>query len=255
MLCANQQAIAQCWPFVEVETPIVVDWLPWSHTFGSNHNFNLVLRNGGSLYIDEGRPATGLIEKTVANLRSVRPNTHFNVPRGFDALLPLLEADETCAREVWSRLQTLFYAAAALPQSTWERLEAVARRVGAESVWFTSAWGSTETSPMATCVHWRISRAGCIGLPAPGTAITFVPSGAKLEMRVRGPSVFPGYRHAPELTAQAFDEEGYYRIGDAGRFVDAACPEAGVAFDGRVAEDFKLTTGTWCRWERSAFEP
>jgi feruloyl-CoA synthase len=245
MLCANQQALAQCWPFVEREPPIVLDWLPWSHTFGSNHNFNIVLRNGGSLYIDDGRPAPGLIEKTVANLRSVRPTMYFNVPRGYDALLPFLEADDECARAAFSRLRTLFYAAAALPQSTWERLEAVAQRAGADSVWFTSSWGSTETSPMATTVHWHIDRAGCIGLPAPGMAVKFVPNGAKLEMRVRGPSVFPGYRNAPELTAQAFDEEGYYRIGDAGRLVNEAQPEAGIVFDGRVVEDFKLTTGTW----------
>ncbi len=245
MLCANQQAIAQCWPFLDDEKPVVLDWLPWSHTFGSNHNFNLVLRNGGSLYIDDGRPAPGLIEKTVANLRSVRPTMYFNVPRGYDALLPFLEADEACAREVFSRLRTVFYAAAALPQSTWERLEAVARRAGAGSVWFTSSWGSTETSPMATSVHWRIERAGCIGLPAPGMEVKFVPNGAKLEMRVRGPSVFPGYRDAPEPNAQAFDEEGYYCIGDAGRLIDETHPEAGIAFDGRVAEDFKLTTGTW----------
>lgn len=245
MLCANQQAIAQCWPFLEDERPIVLDWLPWSHTFGSNHNFNLVLRNGGSLYIDEGRPAPGLIEATVANLRTVRPTMYFNVPRGYDALLPYLEADAECARDVFSRLRTVFYAAAALPQSTWERLERVAARAGAEAVWLTSAWGSTETSPMATSVHWHLDGAGCIGLPAPGTSLKFVPNGAKLEMRVAGPSVFSGYRNAPDLTVQAFDEEGFYRIGDAGRLIDEARPERGVAFDGRVVEDFKLTTGTW----------
>ena len=142
-------------------------------------------------------------------------------------------------------MRLLFYAGAALPQATWERLEAVALRCGATPPWFTSAWGATETSPLLTSVHWRIARAGCIGLPVPGTELKFVPNGGKLELRVKGPQVFAGYRDAPELTAAAFDDEGYYRIGDAGRLIDEARPEAGVAFDGRVAEDFKLTSGTW----------
>ncbi len=245
MLCANQQMIAQTWRFLAHEKPVVVDWLPWSHTFGANHNFNLVLRNGGALYIDEGRPAPGLVEKTVANLREVKPTLLFNVPRGFDMLLPLLEADDGLARDVLSRLRFAFYAGAALPQSTWERLDAVARRVRAEPLWLTTSWGSTETSPGITSAHWRLERAGCIGLPMPGMELKFVPNGEKLEMRVRGVSVFPGYRNAPELTAQAFDDEGYYLIGDAGLLVDAARPELGVAFNGRVAEDFKLGSGTW----------
>jgi feruloyl-CoA synthase len=139
----------------------------------------------------------------------------------------------------------VFYAGAALPQSIWERLEGVARRVRERPLWFTSSWGATETAPAVTSVHWPIERAGCIGAPLPGIELKFVPNGGKLEMRVRGPTVFPGYRHAPELTAQAFDEDGYYRIGDAGKLVDDTRPELGVAFDGRVAEDFKLTSGTW----------
>ena len=245
MLCANQQMIAQTWRFLAQEKPVVVDWLPWSHTFGANHNFNLVLRNGGALYIDEGRPAPGLVEKTVTNLREVKPTLLFNVPRGFDMLLPFLEADDGLARDVLSRLRFAFYAGAALPQSTWERLDAVARRVRSEPLWLTTSWGSTETSPGITSAHWRLERAGCIGLPMPGMELKFVPNGEKLEMRVRGVSVFPGYRNAPELTAQAFDDEGYYLIGDAGLLVDAARPELGVAFNGRVAEDFKLGSGTW----------
>ena len=245
MLTANQQQIVQCWPFLRHEKPRLLDWLPWSHTFGANHNFNMALAHGGSITIDEGRPAPGLVDKTVRNLRAVRPNLYFNVPRGFDMLLPFLEADDALAAEVFGSMRLLFYAGAALPQATWERLEAVARRGGAPAPWFTSAWGATETSPLLTSVHWRIERAGCIGLPAPGTEIKFVPNGGKLELRVRGPQVFAGYRDAPELTAAAFDDDGFYRIGDAGRLVDAARPEAGIAFDGRVAEDFKLTSGTW----------
>lgn len=245
MLCANQQQIAQVWPFLERHPLVLLDWLPWSHTFGANHNFNMVLSHGGSLYVDEGRPAPGLVEKTLRNLREVQPNFYFNVPRGFDMLLPYLEQDAAAARDVFARLEGVFYAGAALPQSLWQRLEAVARQVRERPVWFTSAWGATETSPAATEVHWPIERAGCIGLPLPGVALKFVPNGGKLEMRVRGPNVFPGYRNAPELTAKAFDEEGYYLIGDAGRLVDEADPSLGVAFDGRVAEDFKLMSGTW----------
>jgi feruloyl-CoA synthase len=205
----------------------------------------MVLAHGGSLTIDEGRPAPGLIDKTVRNLREVKPNFYFNVPRGFDMLLPFLEQDEAIAREVFEKLEGVFYAGAALPQSVWERLEGVARRVRERPVWFTSSWGATETSPAITSVHWRIDRAGCIGAPLPGIELRLVPNAGKLEMRVRGPTVFPGYRDAPELTAKAFDEDGYYLIGDAGKLVDDARPELGVSFDGRVAEDFKLMSGTW----------
>ena len=245
MLCANQQMMHQVWRFLEHEKPVVLDWLPWSHTFGGNHNFNLVLRNGGALWIDEGRPAPGLVEKSVKNLLEVKPTLYFNVPRGFDMLLPFLEKDEALAREFFARLRMVFYAGAALAQSSWERLEAVARKVREEPVWFTTSWGSTETSPAITSAHWKLSRAGCIGAPLPGMELKFIPNGEKLEMRVRGVSVFPGYRNAPALTTQAFDEEGYYRIGDAGFLVDDDRPERGVAFNGRVAEDFKLSSGTW----------
>ncbi|CAN5811076.1 feruloyl-CoA synthase [soil metagenome] len=245
MLCSNQQMIRQLWRFLEHEKPIVLDWLPWSHTFGANHNFNMVLANGGALYIDDGRPMPGLIDKTIGNIREVRPTLYFNVPSGLDALATAMESDDELAHAFFGRLRALFYAGAALPQSTWARLEAVARHVRSEPVWFTSAWGSTETSPLVTSVHWRIDAAGCIGLPAPGMELKFVPNGGKLEMRVRGPAIFPGYLNAAALTEAAFDEDGYYLIGDAGMLVDEARPELGIAFDGRVAEDFKLTTGTW----------
>jgi len=246
MLCANQQMMAQTWRFLAHEKPVLVDWLPWSHTFGGNHNLHMVLAHGGALYIDEGRPAPGLIEKTVRNLREVKPTLLFNVPRGFDMLLPFLEADDALAREVFSRLRLAFYAAAALAPSTWQRLEAVAQRVRPERpLWLTTSWGATETSPAITSAHWKLDGAGCIGAPLPGLELKFVPNGQKLEMRVKGVSVFPGYRHAPRETAEAFDEEGYYRIGDAGFLANPAEPSQGVIFNGRVAEDFKLSSGTW----------
>ncbi|ACO80341.1 feruloyl-CoA synthase [Azotobacter vinelandii CA] len=245
MLCANQQAIAQCWPFLETCEVVVLDWLPWSHTFGANHNFNLVLRNGGTLYIDDGRPIPGQIERTVENIKAVKPTLFFNVPRGYEALLPYLERDEALARALFGRLELLFYAAAALPSSTWERLMACAGRVRKEPLFFSSEWGATETSPVLTNVHYPIDRPGNIGLPVPGIEIKFVPSGDKQEMRVRGPSVFSHYLNNLSKTAEAFDDEGFYKIGDAGRLVDPDHPEKGILFDGRVTEDFKLTTGTW----------
>jgi len=245
MLCANQQMIAQVWRFLQHEKPVLVDWLPWSHTFGGNHNLHMVLRNGGTLVIDEGRPAPGLVERSVANLAEVQPTIWFNVPRGFDMALPLLEADLALARRVLERLRVVFYAGAALPQATWERIQALAKKVRGEEVWLTTSWGSTETAPGITSAHWKLDRAGIIGLPMPGVELKFVAGGDKLEMRVRGVSVFPGYRDAPQLTAQAFDAEGYYCIGDAGFLADDGRPESGVVFNGRVAEDFKLSTGTW----------
>jgi feruloyl-CoA synthase len=245
MLTANQQQIAQVWPFLNRHRLVLLDWLPWSHTFGANHNFHMALAHGGSLAIDEGRPVPPLIGKTVANLREVQPNFYFNVPRGFDMLLPFLEGDDDFARAFFERLEGVFYAGAALPPSIWERIVAAAARVRERPLWFTSAWGATETSPAVTTVHWPIDRAGCIGAPLPGVALKLVPNGGKLELRVRGPNVFPGYRNAREITGNAFDDEGYYLIGDAGRLVDPADPSRGVAFDGRVAEDFKLMSGTW----------
>jgi feruloyl-CoA synthase len=239
MLCANQQMLAQAWPFVEDKPPVVVDWLPWNHTFGGNHNFNLVLRNGGTLYVDGGKPAPGLVETTARNLKEVAPTMYFNVPRGYDLLLPFLEKDAELRRNFFRNLDVLFYAAAALPQNLWERLRKLS------DVTMLSAWGSTETSPLATSVHWRIERAGVIGLPVAGCELKLVPQAGKLEVRVRGPNVMPGYHKRPDLTRAAFDDEGFYRIGDAVRLADAEDPAKGIVFDGRVAEDFKLSTGTW----------
>lgn len=246
MLCANQQMMAQTWRFLAHEKPVLVDWLPWSHTFGGNHNLNMVLCHGGTLYIDEGRPVPGLVQKTVRNLRDVKPTLLFNVPRGFDMLLPALEADDALAAEVLSRMRLAFYAAAALAPSTWQRLQAVALRVRpTQPLWLTTSWGATETAPAVTTAHWQLEGAGCIGAPLPGLELKLVPNGSKLEMRVKGVSVFCGYRNAPRETAAAFDEEGFYRIGDAGYLVDATRPERGVVFNGRVAEDFKLSSGSW----------
>ena len=246
MLCANQQMMAQTWRFLAQEAPVLVDWLPWSHTFGGNHNLHMVLCHGGALYIDEGRPAPGLIEKTVRNLREVKPTLLFNVPRGFDMLLPFLEADDALAAEVFSRLRLAFYAAAALAPSTWQRLEAVAARVRpTRPLWLTTSWGATETSPAITSAHWKLDGAGCIGAPLPGLELKFVPNGDKLEMRVKGVSVFPGYRNAPRETAEAFDDEGYYVLGDAARLVDPDDPMKGLIFDGRLSENFKLASGTF----------
>jgi feruloyl-CoA synthase len=246
MLCSNQQAIAQCWPFVEKRPPVVVDWLPWSHTFGGNHNFNLVLRNGGTLYVDAGKPAPGRFEATLANLRDVAPTLYFNVPRGYEMLAAALEKDDALCARFFSELDVLFYAAAALPQSTWERLEARKARVPGARALFSSAWGSTETAPLVTSVHFPIPRAGVIGLPAPGCELAMVPSNGKLEMRVRGPNVTPGaWSRGGQVVPVARDAEGFLAMGDAGRLEDPGDPARGVVFDGRLAENFKLTSGTW----------
>ncbi len=245
MLCANQQMIAQTWRFLKREKPVLLDWLPWSHTFGGNHNLNMVLCHGGTMHIDDGRPVPGAIEKTVRNLKDCTPNIHFNVPRGLDMLMGFLEEDPAFAKKVLAPLRAVFYAGAALPQASWQRLQAIAAKVRDEPLWLTTSWGATETAPAVTSAHFMLEGAGCIGLPLPGTELKFIPNGEKLELRVRGVNIFPGYRHAPQTSADAFDEEGYYKIGDAGYLVDPAHPEKGVMFNGRVAEDFKLTTGTW----------
>jgi feruloyl-CoA synthase len=245
MLCSNQQALAQVWPFLREKPPVILDWLPWSHTFGANHNFNMVLTHGGTLYIDEGKPAPGLIDKTIANLREVSPTLIFNVPRGYDMLLPPLEADAALRDSLFRDLQLIFYSGAALPQPLWERLEALAVKSRGHRIPMVSSWGSTETAPMAACVHFPIERAGIIGLPPPGTQVKMARAGEQYELLVKGPNVTPGYWRRPELSAAAFDADGFYRMGDAGRFADPDHPERGIVFDGRIAEDFKLQTGTW----------
>lgn len=245
MMCSNQQAIAQLWPFLEERPPVIVDWLPWSHTFGGNHNFNMIMRNGGALYIDAGKPAPGLFDSTVANLRDVRSTMSFNVPVGFGMLVPRLETDDELRETFFHDLDVIFYAAAALPQVLWEKLEKLSIATRGARVRMLSAWGSTETAPLSTSVHFTIERAGVIGLPAPGTEIKLAPSGNKMELRVRGPNVTPGYWRRDDLTAAAFDDEGFFRMGDAGKLADPEDPSQGLVFDGRTAENFKLTSGTW----------
>jgi feruloyl-CoA synthase len=247
MLTSSQQAKAQTWQFLEeAHTDLVIlDWLPWSHTFGANHNFNLVLRNGGTLYIDGGKPAPGLFATSLANLRSVMPTVYFNVPRGFDMLIAALRDDAGLCRRFFTEVKFAFYAGAALPQNLWDALEALSIKTVGRAMPMVSAWGSTETSPLATDCHFQATRSGNIGVPIPGTELKLVPSGDKLEVRVRGPNVTPGYWKSPKQTAKAFDEDGFYLIGDAVTFADPERPELGLFFDGRVAEDFKLTSGTW----------
>jgi feruloyl-CoA synthase len=245
MLTANQQQIAQLWPFLTEDPLVLVDWLPWNHTFGGNHNFNLVLRQAGTLYIDGGKPLPALVGETVRNLAEISPTIYFNVPAGYAALLPHLEQDDGLARAFFQRLRLIFYAGAALPQDLWERLEAVSVRTTGARVPMTSSWGTTETAPLAVAAHYLIERAGNVGVPAPGCEIKLVPAGGKLEVRVRGPNVTPGYWKQPDLTAAAFDADGFYRPGDAMRLADANDAGKGLLFDGRLAEDFKLMTGVW----------
>ncbi len=245
MLCSNQQAIAQIWPFVTHRPPIIVDWLPWNHTFGGNHNFHLILRNGGTLYIDAGKPVPGQFETTVDNLRRIAPTLYFNVPRGFQMLVPYLEQDAEFRDHFFSDLDTIFYAAAALPQDLWSRFENLSMAALGYKIAMTSAWGLTESAPLATGVHFPISRAGVIGLPVPGTELKMLPNAGKLELRLRGPNITPGYFRRDDLTREAFDEDGFYKTGDAGRFAVREDPSKGILFDGRVAEDFKLLTGSW----------
>ena len=245
MMCSNQEANAQIWPFMAIQKPVIVDWLPWSHVFGGNYCFNKVLCWGGSFYIDGGKPAPGLLDKTVKNLTDIAPTQYFSVPRAYDMLVPLLRDNAALRKNFFSRLQIIFYAGAALPQHLWEELDRLARMELGEPVTMLSSWGSTETAPAATDCHFQAVRSGVIGVPIPGTELKLVPVADKLEVRIKGPNVFPGYWKQPKLTREAFDEEGFYIIGDAVEFVDESKPEQGLLFDGRVAEDFKLTTGTW----------
>lgn len=246
MLCANQQSLAACWPFLAAQPPRFVDWLPWSHTFGGNHNFFLALRSGGTLHVDRGRPAPGLIEVTLANLADVAPSIWFNVPRGFDVAVPLLEADPALAAAVFRRLDMVFYAAAALSPGTRARLEALAARAGRPGVFFTSSWGSTETSPLSTSAHFPTREVGVLGVPVPGVVIKLAPVDDQLELRVRGPNVTPGtWLPGGAIAPIALDPDGFLPIGDAGALVDEARPEAGIRFAGRLSENFKLSSGTW----------
>ena len=245
MLCSNQAQVRAGLTFVGEEPPVIVDWLPWNHTFGSNHNFNLVLDNGGSLYIDEGKPLPGAIAATARNLKDIAPTIYFNVPKGFETLLPFLRDDKALRENFFSRLKVMFYAGAGLQQHVWDELTRLSVETTGQRVIFLSSIGSTETAPMALALNSDFHRPGNIGLPAPGVELKLVPQDGKLECRLKGPNITPGYWRRPDLTAEAFDDEGYYKIGDALKFVDADEPGKGLLFDGRLAEDFKLASGTW----------
>ena len=244
MLAANQQQIRQAWPFLDDEPPVLLDWLPWSHTFAGNHDVNLVLSRGGTLYLDDGRPTPDLVTRTVENLREARPTIYLSVPAGYAALLPYLETDDDAAKAFLSRLRLGFFAAAALPQGLWDRLTALAERHGS-SMTMTTSWGMTETSPAATTAHFPITRSDILGVPLPGVEIALVARDGKQELRVRGPNVTPGYHRRPDLAESTFDEHGFFCTGDAVALVDDADPGAGLLFRGRLAEDFKLASGTF----------
>jgi feruloyl-CoA synthase len=245
MLCSNQAMLQAIWPFLADEPPIMVDWLPWSHTFGANHNLNLALFNGGTIHIDDGKPAPALFGRTIAALRDVPPTLYFNVPAGYALLAPALENDPRLAERFFSRLRFMFYAAAALPDALAARLRKLAAEHADHAVPLTSSWGTTETAPCATSMHYLGAPTGCIGVPIPGCTIKLAPVGDRLEIRVKGPNVTPGYFRQAQLTQAAFDEDGFYRSGDAVRLIDEQDPNRGMLFDGRIAENFKLLTGTW----------
>ena len=244
MLCSAQQSWAQLWPFLEDTPPILCDWLPWNHTAGGNAGFNLALRNGGTLFIDGGRPTPALIDVTVRNISDVEPTLYLSVPRGFDVLLPRLAADAPARRSFFSRLDAMYYTGAALPPSVWQRLTEMAAAEGRSGLYMLAGWGSTEMT-LGTRVHFRIEQARNVGSPGPGVELKLVPVGDRQEARLRGLNVTPGYFRAPELTREAFDEEGFLKSGDALRLADENNPSKGLLFDGRVSEDFKLLSGTW----------
>ncbi|NNE51192.1 MAG: feruloyl-CoA synthase [Sulfitobacter sp.] len=245
MMCHNQAQIAACLPFVTAHLPRLVDWLPWNHVFGGSYNFNLVLANGGSLYIDDGKPAPGLFDRTLENLRMQSGTISFNVPVGFAQLVAALEEDEALRGTYFADLDMIFYAGASLPQKTWDALERLAAQAGRALPLITTSWGLTETAPGALIAHQPSPGAGMVGVPMPGVEVKLVPLGAgRYDVRVRGENVFQGYLDNPAKTQEAFDEEGFFITDDAMVFVDEAEPSKGLRFDGRLSEDFKLSSGT-----------
>jgi feruloyl-CoA synthase len=245
MLGSNQEMIAHILPFLRDEPPVLVDWLPWHHTFGGNHNLGLVIHHGGTLFIDEGRPLPGQFEASVRNLREIATTVYLNVPRGYEELVKAMRGDEVLRTMFFSRVRVLFYAAAALAQHVQDDLDQLALDTCGERLIMVTGLGATETAPMAICRTWDSPLSIAIGLPVPEVVAKLVPKGDKLEVRVKGPNVTPGYWRQDDLTRAAFDEEGYYSFGDCVRFIDPDDITAGFAFDGRLAEDFKLSTGTW----------
>jgi feruloyl-CoA synthase len=245
MWTANQEMLANYFRFLRDEPPVLVDWLPWSHTFGGNHNFGLVLYNGGSLYIDEGRPTPKGILATVRNLREIAPSAYFNVPKGFEELVPFLREEADLREKFFSRLNMNFFAGAGLSQHVWDEMDRIAVQTLGARVPVMTGLGATESGPFALVCAPQHCRSGYVGLPVPGVELKLAPVEGKLEARLRGPAITRGYWRDPEANAKAYDEEGYYRLGDAVKWIDEADPQKGLQFDGRIAEDFKLSTGTW----------
>ena len=245
MWCANQAMILSQLAYFADEPPLIVDWAPWHHTAGGNHDFGFVLYNGGTLYIDEGKPVPGHIETTVKNLREVATNWYFTVPKGYEALLPYLRTDAQLRETFFRNLKVLWFAGAALSQSVFDEMQELALQTCGERIMFLTGLGATETAPMAIARTWQSKDSINIGVPVPGVELKLVPCEDKLEARLRGPNIMPGYWRDDKLTAAAFDEEGFYKLGDALKLEDPADPSQGLLFDGRVTEDFKLATGTW----------
>ena len=245
MLCSNQEMVRTMLPFVVDDPPVLCDWLPWNHTFAGNHDFGLVLYNGGSYYIDDGRPVAGAIEATIRNLDEVQPNIFLNVPRGFEMVLPYLRERREFRDRFFEKLRLMYYAGAGLSQPVWDELQELAVESCGERILMYTGLGSTETGPSAMFPYWEEDRAGHVGLPAPGVELKLVKAGQKTEARLRSPSITPGYWRQPEQTRAVFDDEGFYCLGDALLFVDPSDAGKGFIFDGRIAEDFKLATGTW----------
>ena len=245
MLCANQVMIRETLAFLKDEPPVIVDWLPWNHTFGGNHNIGLVLYNGGSMYLDDGKPTPAGIHQTIRNLREISPTVYFNVPKGYESLLPYLRDDASLRKTFFARLHAMFFSGAALASHVWDNLDALSVQETGSRVPMLTGLGATETSPFFMSVAPHTSRSGHIGLPVPGNDAKLIPNNGKLEVRCKGPNVTPGYWREPELTAKAFDEEGFYKLGDALKLATLGQFDLGFDFDGRISEDFKLGTGTW----------
>jgi feruloyl-CoA synthase len=245
IICSNQQMLLQAYPFTGQEPPVLVDWLPWNHIFGGVHNIGFTLYNGGTLYIDDGKPTPAGIQETLRNLREIAPTIYFNVPKGYEEIAKALHAEPSLSRMFFSRVKMLFYAGAGLSPAVWQSLHAAAEATCGERIPIGTGLGMTETGPSAMFTNIEDVSPGMIGLPCAGFDIKLVPDGGKLEARYRSPSVTPGYWRSPDVSRQAFDDEGYFRSGDAVKFVDDRDPNRGMLFDGRIAEDFKLDTGTW----------
>jgi feruloyl-CoA synthase len=245
MICANQVMLRETLAFLKDEPPVIIDWLPWNHTFGGNHNIGLTLFNGGSMYLDEGKPTPAGIGQTIRNLREIAPTVYFNVPKGYESLLPYFRDDAALRKKFFSRLHAMFFSGAALSPYVWNSLDELSVQETGVRVPMLTGLGATETAPFFMSVTPETSRSGHVGLPVLGNDAKLVPNNGKMEVRAKGPNVTPGYWRQPELTAKAFDEEGYYKFGDALKPAMADDFDAGFDFDGRISEDFKLASGTW----------